>query len=492
MTARARTLTPHLWKEVRALAPTLGAALAAVLVGGASEDPALISFGLLGFAFGSIALGAQSMGHEFHSRTVGLLLTHPISRARTYLVKLVVLALMIATLTTITLPVYGERLLQAASRDTQPAMLLMVATCGLFLAPFLTVLSRSTLAAVVFTIAIPGLLATAGDLVGVWIYGPHNALAVDHFKEDVFWRGIFTICGLAGIAGWWMFARLEVIEGHRDIALPGWLTFAPRGNTRLATRPGHFVRALLMKELRLQQIPYVLAALYAATVTMLPLLDRMTPTALGDAKGALTALYAGFVALLIGSLSSAQERHLGTLEWQTLQPVAGWKQWSLKVTVAWALAIVLGLVLPIVLGVRHDSGRFRSIPAESIAATLICLTTVGLYLSTLCRNSMSALVLTFPMIVASAAVSSAFQRVLGSLLYQSYIRAGGPPRRYIPHDMSGPLLLFAVGLVAVLLSLAFVNHRTSDRSAVRTAKQALAIGAYVAIGLIAVAAWTLR
>ena len=212
MTAHASSLTPLLWKEVRALAPTFAAALAAVLIGGASNDNGLVATGLLGFAIGSISLGAQSMGHEFHNRTVGLLLAQPLPRARLYLVKLFVLALMIAALTTITLPLYSERLLRAASRDTQPAMLLMVATCGLFLAPFLTVLCRSTLAAVVFTVAIPGLLATGADLVGVWVHGAHNAAAVDHFKEDVFWRGMFAICGLAAIAGWWTFARLEVIE----------------------------------------------------------------------------------------------------------------------------------------------------------------------------------------------------------------------------------------------------------------------------------------
>ena len=35
----------------------------------------------------------------------------------------------------------------------------------------------------------------------------------------------------------------------------------------------------------------------------------------------ITLLYAGIVAILIGSQSSAQERHLGTLEWQILLPV---------------------------------------------------------------------------------------------------------------------------------------------------------------------------
>ena len=234
------------------------------------------------------------------------------------------------------------------------------------------------------------------DLVGVWVHGTHNAAAVDHFKEDVFWRGMFAIRGLAAIAGWWTFARLEVIEGHRDIALPGWLTFAPRRDLRSSTRSGHFVRALLAKELRLQQITYVLAVLYAATVLTLPWLSTETSATLYDARGGLTVLYAGFAALLIGSLSSAQERHLGTLEWQALQPVPAWKQWALKVSVGWMLAIVLGVALPIVLGIRHGSPRFRQLPPEWMVVNLVFLTTAGLYLSSLCRNSMSAFILAVP------------------------------------------------------------------------------------------------
>ena len=37
------------------------------------------------------------------------------------------------------------------------------------------------------------------------------------------------------------------------------------------------------------------------------------------------------LALLIGSLASAEERQLGTLEWQGLLPMASWKQWAAKV-----------------------------------------------------------------------------------------------------------------------------------------------------------------
>ena len=133
--------------------------LLAVVVGSFSSSHTLIAAGLLGFAFGSVALGAQSFGHEYTHRTLGLLLSQPIDRRRLFLYKVAVLSVMLVTLTATTLVMYHELLRRAASPHTEPAMLVLAAACGLFVAPCLTMLCRSTLAGVVFTIAIPGLLA---------------------------------------------------------------------------------------------------------------------------------------------------------------------------------------------------------------------------------------------------------------------------------------------------------------------------------------------
>ena len=62
MSAAAGVLTPALAKEIRALLPTYGAALASIAIGCVSSSYLLIAMGLLGFAVGSVALGAQSFG----------------------------------------------------------------------------------------------------------------------------------------------------------------------------------------------------------------------------------------------------------------------------------------------------------------------------------------------------------------------------------------------------------------------------------------------
>ncbi len=161
MTAAAAVLPPAVTKEIRALFPTYAAALVTVVAASFGHSHTPIAIGLLAFAFGSVALGAQSFGHEYSHRTVGLLLSQPIDRRRLFLYKLAVLFVMLLTLTAVALLMFRDVLRLAASPHTTSSMLVLAAACGLFVAPWLTLVSRSTLAAVVFTIAVPGVLATA-------------------------------------------------------------------------------------------------------------------------------------------------------------------------------------------------------------------------------------------------------------------------------------------------------------------------------------------
>ncbi len=121
-------------------------------------------------------------------------------------------------------------------------MLMLAAACGLFVAPSLTLICRSTLAGIVFTVAIPGLLSVGADVVGGLRYGLENAAAIDRFKLLVFWRGMLVICALGAVAGWRMFMRLEVFEGHSHLQFPGSARdVASRPQRRRAhTGPGRF------------------------------------------------------------------------------------------------------------------------------------------------------------------------------------------------------------------------------------------------------------
>src|SRR5205085_12651221 len=96
-------------KEVRALLPVWAGSVASLLgLIYVDAGPKVINHHngieninprlLLVYLGTSLALGAFSVGHEYSARTLAALLTQPASRARTFLVKQSVLAVMLLSL----------------------------------------------------------------------------------------------------------------------------------------------------------------------------------------------------------------------------------------------------------------------------------------------------------------------------------------------------------------------------------------------------------
>ncbi len=477
--ARAGSPALSLVKEARALAPTFGVVLVTVVVGSVGTSHTLMATGLLGFAVGAVTLGAMTFGLEYSHRTLGLLLSQPVDRRRLYFYKLAVLVVMLATLSAAALLLFHDALQLASSPHTEPSMLLLVAACALFVAPWLAMLCRSTLAAVVFTIAIPGLLATGADIVGAGIYGLHNAAAIDRFELVVFWRGMFLICALSAIAGWRMFLRLEVIEGHGpEVQFPVSLGVGSYATGASPIRRHHPVWALVTKEARLQQMAFVVAAIYVLVLVALAWLERFVPNAPMLLRGTITVLYAGVLAMLIGSLASAEERRLGTLEWQALLPMPAWQQWAVKVGMTVGLAALLGVGLPSMLELLFAAGEesTRDVTCR-LALTTGTLAIGSLYLSSLCGSGVAALVLSFPGVVAVVL----FVQTVGSFLW--HVFASGPRLSVRTHDPGLLLVAIVSGLIGLLLWLAYRNHRSADGGPARIVKQMLAIAAYIMAGL---------
>lgn len=486
MTAAVAVFAPAMIKEIRALFPTYAAALVTIVVGSFGQGYTLIAAGLLAFVFGSIALGAQSFGHEYSHRTLGLLLSQPSDRRRVFFYKLAVLVAMLLTLTAVTLLMFRDVIQRAASPHTEPSMLILAAACGLFIAPWLTLVSRNTLAAVVFTIAIPGLLAVGSDLAGAAIYGIENSGQIDRFKTLVFWPGMVTICAIGSVASWRRFMRLEVIEGHGPaMQLPEWLRGRSEAMADAPSRPRHFVLMLLAKELRLQQMAFVVAALFTVGWLAMTAFERWGPDPQRLPLNSLAMLYGCVVAMLIGAMASAEERQLGTAEWHLLLPMPAWQQWAIKSGVALGLAVLLAVVLPAALRYFSPAGDDIHQVARAwrkTAGIVVVLASVSLYLSTLCTSGVRALALTFPTIVAAflyvETVATTIGRAIFLLVYpvgwRSFLR---------PVDPSLVFLAIGGGLVALLLCLAFRNHRWADRSTARTVKQVLSVTGYITICL---------
>src|SRR4029079_29103 len=87
--------------------------------------------------------------------------------------------------------------------------------------------------------------------------------------------------------------------------------------------------------------------------------------------------------LLIGSLASGQERHLGMLQSQAMLPVPRTQQWAVKASVVLLLALVLGVVLPWFVFAPPQISRTAFWP---LAASIVLLTTWSLYISSWCGS----------------------------------------------------------------------------------------------------------
>lgn len=413
-------------KEIRALLlPWLGC-MALVGAGALVKSRAVEPYFILVVVGGACALGALSLGHEYMAATLASMLAQPVGRVRVLAVKTAVLAAMLAALLTLFSAVHPF------GGDPKAGVVAVATLSGLCLAPWFTILTRSPLAGAVFGISILGV---------IWVL--LNLLLPPAAAGWTFWR-IAAVLGFVAVALTWRgFLRLEAIDGR------GPHVHMPWDEASAVPRVRQAAWAVLRKELGLQQLPFVLAGIYF--ISAFQVVGHVSETA-RDVFGGLTVLYSGVLALLIGSIASAEERQLGTLEWHQLLPMASWKQWMLKAGTAFGLSLVLGVALPAVI-LLTTSGVIRL--GGSYVAVVVLLTAVGLYVSSLSSSSLRALLL-----------SSAVPLVLIMIMATSVLRIA-----FSRWSLSPVNVALLVAVVALLLGLAFDNHRGSDRSLRRVSVQ---------------------
>lgn len=458
-------LFPPILKEARVLAVPWLACVLCMALPSMLDAPMLAGLAVTAYFLGAAALGALSVGHEYTGRTLSLFLSLPVRRQRLLAIKLGVLATLLLALSAVahTL-VFGDTRLPQAPKQ---AASLLPALCGLFLAPWLTMLCRNAVGGAVFTLALPGTLLVIGELAGVKMYG--GGPLMNAFRLAFVWYGTLGVCIIGAALTWWKFARLEAIEGPgQEVRLPRWLRRSPARSAAPHLRRYNPVWLLVKKELHLQQLPMALAALL-----LLSWVAVMSETA--PSLAALTFLCAGLIPMLIGSTASAGERQIGTLEWQVLQPIAASKQWAIKVGVVLTLSLALAIGVPVaLLAVAGLAGM--TVPGSLIAPdpsllVFITLLTCGsLYVSSVCSSALWALVMS----VFSAVGFSIFLNfVMGRVGSRLYFNASA--------ELSQILIL---GFIAALIGFARTNHRSADRAFGRTWKQVGLLGVYVTASVI--------
>ncbi len=382
-------LVIQLRKEVRALLPWWAGIVAVMAMCWILEPTSpdydvyrvrLRSISAYAYALGSVCLGALSLGHEYMSGTLPQLLTHPVDRMRLALIKGSVLSGMLGALAVMSAAVFGTTTVWATFIDADVVVWLPL-LCGVCLAPWITMVSGGTLPGTVFTVAIPFILVIAAAAVGV---PAAAALPIG---------GVLAIAG--ALLSLRTFLRLEALSGSSPELEFGTIQRL-RASTSTASTTRHPLVSLFMKELRLQQVVFVLAALFTALWTGLSLVDGPV-----GARYAATLLYASLVSIMCGALASAEERRFGTSASDRLVPVSHRAKWAIKTGTALSVAVVLAAGLPAALHAISPEALMTE-SFHPIAVLLFCVS--ALYVSSLSTSGIHATLATIPAMAAAGAV----------------------------------------------------------------------------------------
>jgi hypothetical protein len=185
--------------------------------------------------------------------------------------------------------------------------------------------------------------------------------------------GLLSIyCAIVYWLGYVKFKSLQVLDVQsRELSLPASLeTKLARPLTRLASHFGGEFAALLKKELRLQQISFLLAGLFVSIALAGACLVHFH-----SERGGLVLLvdfgsYIVILPLIAGAVSVAEEKGWELAQWHLTLPPSALKQWSAKMLAALSTSLVLGLVLPAVLflageGLLATGGARTPLPPAS-------------------------------------------------------------------------------------------------------------------------------
>ena len=324
----------------------------------------------------------------------------------------------------------------------------------------------------------------------------------------IVWRATLGLCAVAAVMSWRMFMRLESIDGRGpEVQLPEWLqglsTTSIAAPALTKRRP---LWLLIKKELWLQQTALAIAALWLLCLPLVwlwvgdwgpgqsiqpaPLVPR-TPNR-ADVLGALTLFYSAFISMLIGALASAEERRLGTLEWQVLLPFATWKQWIIKVGAALGLALLLALGLPglLLAAVDPAAGIQFLQRTPQLAVGVAVLTLISLYVSSLCTSGLQALLISLPVIfgVGLPAGRDGWDHmgcIRSSAARRSAEKAWASVGMTL--DDGGRLmslleLLLVAAILAVALRFALENHRSTAHAGRRVWTQVIVMSICAVVG----------
>jgi ABC-type transport system involved in multi-copper enzyme maturation permease subunit len=401
--------TQRLLKELRTLMPgCLIATLVPALIA-LHDERGATEWAVWTYGFGCLLMGASAFGSEFEQRTMAGLLGQPLTRATLFLEKLGTLGLLLV-FAALNLALSLAANLEFRFDLEHTTALLLIPAFAFCSGPLFSLESRSTLAGLIFTVTVPPGLAIGTTLAVQFVYRFNHPgeTPPDAWAAWLFGTGTTVYLLATLLLGWRAFQRLEVRDGGaggrtgtglHPLSLPvdslvGRLLPATGGTARL-----------VRKELRLHVVPWLVAGLMIGLWLLWLALRHFTPDdelrATLNQVSAIT-VFAGLLGTLIllgaGAACVAEERELGTLEWQLTQPASSNRQWLVKLAVTGLVGLILGVVLPAALvftGFERGAlaGEFSNVNPLAwlaYAAALVAAFAASIYASSFSRNTMKA------------------------------------------------------------------------------------------------------
>ena len=468
-------LAIQIHKEVRELLPWwLGVGGLGIIglradVWVAAVNPAgAFLFGLVAFASGSVALGANVFGHEYTNKTMPALLALPVRRARLLAVKLGVLLALVAALTLGMF--WGTRGFFFAEHLWRESFL-VIGGLAVGVAPCLTLIFRSPLAGAAFAAATPVIFWMAGLWIPDW--SPSD---VEEFTR----QGCLFVSGAGLAMTCVLFQRLEAIEGPvSDRGVPGWFkrTAVHREAASAAPpRTHHPILALVWKELRLQRMTMLISVFFAVAWLVTAFARFADPqTAHLGVLFPLTGIHGVLVTVMAGALAFAEERQLGAWSMQTLLPIRGARQTDVKVIVALSLALLLAIAVPVVLNVVAPVPEALAFDAEQMLGVLM-ICAAALFVSSASASGIRAVLTMLPftvLVLLTAGMTAVVSRGAAELAqaWTSVMPKMGWSWRTWRDVIDAVGVALFIGQAAFMLTFAYWNHRTADRSHRRYAIQ---------------------
>ena len=458
-----------------------------------------IRIAALGFFLGTPFLAASSFGAEFQQRTIVLLLTQPISRARIWLEKWLVLVGVIAVLAAVETAMLQFGPFAGDGIVTRGVFYLVMLGCS---AAFWTLVARSTIGGLVFSLSAIMMLELASSYVIRRITGTP-------LGEDVF--GLTPALGAVRVVysaltlwlGWLVFSRFQAAGAGFGEASQGLDRVAPRWSL-LRSRPNGALANLVRKEMSLQRPTFLVAFMFSACWLAATAFMYLQPSRLLIAEATfavLLAWYIPLVVLLAGTIAIGEEATHGTREWHLTLPVSTRVQWIVKLCVTLAVGFALAIGVPWALATLAEAARpieDDNLPVALTQPMFIMVVTGGLVLSfwaaSLAGHTMRAVVLTGLTLLGLSLVASfgsrwGFSWGIGTgLVTDLMVRLQLPPDYLDWHALmtwAAAAFFFTVLTAAALWQSfsAFRRAHTDNKTTTRYALTFLAIALLVALAM---------